>query len=284
MERKGNLKTAEIVIKFVDTVEIDGVELILSHPTEIRSNWIGQDMLMKQLLAAWLTLDKEDIPLTPRIIGPPGVGKTTLAYAAAKTMGQEVYFYQATVDTRPEDLIIFPVIGDQQQIRYVASPLVTAMIRGGIVILDEGNRMPEKSWASLAPLMDHRRYVESQIAGITVKAHPKFRMVTTMNTDASTFELPEYISSRLQPVIELDFPNEKELLRIIKYNLPYAPEDVIGHVISIMNEGRAAGKFYSIRAGIQVVQYALRLQKVLDLPIHTCVAHAVEQVFGDPDY
>ena len=34
------------------------------------------------------------------------------------------------------------------------------MIRGGIAILDEGNRMSEKSWASLAPLLDNRRYVE----------------------------------------------------------------------------------------------------------------------------
>ena len=39
------------------------------------------------------------------------------------------------------------------------------MIRGGIAILDEGNRMSEKSWASLAPLLDNRRYVESIVAG-----------------------------------------------------------------------------------------------------------------------
>ena len=41
-----------------------------------------------------------------------------------------------------------------------------AMLRGGVCILDEGNRMNEKSWASLAPLFDHRRYVESIVAGI----------------------------------------------------------------------------------------------------------------------
>ena len=53
--------------------------------------------------------------------------------------------------------------------RYVASPLVTAMLRGGIVILDEGNRMSEKSWASVAPLLDNRRYVESIVAGLKIK-------------------------------------------------------------------------------------------------------------------
>ena len=46
------------------------------------------------------------------------------------------------------------------------------MLSGGVCVLDEGNRMNEKSWASLAPLLDHRRYVESVVAGITIPAHP----------------------------------------------------------------------------------------------------------------
>src|SRR5258708_5164150 len=76
------------------------------------------------------------------------------------------------------------------EIAYDASPLVSAMIRGGVCILDEGNRMNEKSWASLAPLFDHRRYVESIVAGITVKAHRDFRCAVTMNQDESTYEIP----------------------------------------------------------------------------------------------
>jgi hypothetical protein len=101
-------------------------------------------------------------------------------------------------------------------LRYVASPLVTAMLRGGIVILDEGNRMSEKSWASLAPLLDNRRYIESIVAGIKIKAHPLFRLVATMNDDASTFDLPEYIHSRLQPQILIDFPERLEELAILR--------------------------------------------------------------------
>ena len=120
---------------------------------------------MRQLLAAWLVVDPQDLPMNPRLLGKPGVGKTTLAYAAAKRLGREVYIMQATVDTRPEDLLVTPVIEGEARLRYVASPLVTAMLRGGIVILDEGNRMSEKSWASLAPLLDNRRYVESIVAG-----------------------------------------------------------------------------------------------------------------------
>ena len=96
----------------------------------------------------------------------------------------------------------------------MASPLVTAMIRGGVCILDEGNRMSEKSWASLAPLLDTRRYAESIVAGVKIKAHADFRLVATMNDDASTFEIPEYIHSRLQPQITIDFPEKDEERRI----------------------------------------------------------------------
>ncbi len=140
-------------------VDIEGVSLHLAHPDELEGKWVGQDEVMRQLLAAWFVIDEHDLPMSPRLLGKPGVGKTTLAYAAAKRLGREVYIMQATVDTRPEDLIIMPVIEGAQKLRYVASPLVTAMLRGGVLILDEGNRMSEKSWASLAPLLDNRRYV-----------------------------------------------------------------------------------------------------------------------------
>src|SRR5678809_630303 len=200
------------------TVEIEGVSLHLAHPDELPIRWVGQEELMRQLLADWMVVNHQDLPMNPRLLGKPGVGKTTLAYAAAKRMGREVYILQATMDTRPEDLIITPVIQGAGSLRYVASPLVTAMIRGGIAIIDEGNRMSEKSWASLAPLLDNRRYVESIVAGIKVRAHPEFRFVATMNDDASTFDLPEYIHSRLQPQIFIDFPDKEEEEAIIKQN------------------------------------------------------------------
>src|SRR4249919_1163001 len=175
---------------------------------------------MRQLLAAWMVVNEQDVPMNPRLLGKPGVGKTTLAYAAGKRMGREVYILQATMDTRPEDLLVTPVIEAAGSLRYVASPLTTAMVRGGVAILDEGNRMSEKSWASLAPLLDNRRYVESIVAGVKIKAHANFRLVATMNDDSSTFDLPEYIHSRLQPQIVLDFPERDEELRILKENLP----------------------------------------------------------------
>jgi MoxR-like ATPase len=242
----------------MESVVIDGVTIYLSHPDELNIPLYPRNEIIEQILACWLVLDEKDLPLTPRLIGKPGVGKTTLAYAAAKRLNKEVYIFQATVDTRPEDLIITPVISEDKKIRYVASPIVTAMIKGGIAIIDEANRMSEKSWASLAPLLDARRYVESIIAGIKIKAHPDFRLCVTMNEDASTFELPEYIHSRLQPQIFIDFPSYDEEKAILKTNLPWADEGLLDYIVRFLQMAHEYGELYSVRDGVNIGRYVLK--------------------------
>jgi MoxR-like ATPase len=243
-------------------VDIEGVPLHLAHPDELQVKWVGQEEPMRQLLAAWLVIDPQDLPMNPRLLGKPGVGKTTLAYAAGVRLGREIYIMQATVDTRPDDLLITPVIEGASKLRYVASPLLTAMIRGGIAILDEGNRMSEKSWASLAPLLDNRRYVESIVAGIKIKAHPLFRMVATMNDDASTFDLPEYIHSRLQPQITLDFPERHEEFAILKENLPFGEDHILNYVTDFLQQAHAADERYTVRDGINIARFAMKLMSL----------------------
>src|SRR6188768_1373949 len=264
-------------------VEIDGVLLHLAHPDELKVQWVGQDDVMRQLLAAWLVIEERDLPMNPRLVGKPGVGKTTLAYAAAQRLGREVYIMQATSDTRPEDLLVTPVIEGEGMLKYVASPLVTAMIRGGIVILDEGNRMSEKSWASLAPLLDSRRYVESIVAGIKIKAHPDFRLVATMNDDASTFELPEYIHSRLQPQIFIDFPERDEEHHILRENVPFAEERILSYVVDFLQMAHAADERYTVRDGINVARFAIKLKSLATQRTHEreALEIAVVQVLGE---
>ena len=265
--------------------EISGVKIQLAEPLEFRSEWIGQDELLRQVLACWLTVDQQDTPLTPRLVGPPGIGKTALAMAATALRKQELYIYQCTADTRPEDLLITPVLAENGKIAYHASPLVSAMIRGGVCILDEGNRMNEKSWASLAPLLDHRRYVESIVAGITIKASDNFRCTVTMNQDESTFEIPDYILSRLQPTLQLSFPNREDEMLILKYHLPFCPEDMLAMTVDFLQQSHELRLDFSTRDGINLLRFAMKRiaqAKEMDHPLATDAAwrEALEKCLG----
>ena len=216
------------------------------------------------------------------IVDLPGVGKTTLAMAAGRQRGQDIYIMQCTSDTRPEDLLVTPVLSEKGAIAYHASPLLTAVISGGIAILDEGNRMSEKSWASLAGLFDHRRMVESVVAGITIKAHKEFRAAITMNEDASTFEIPDYIMSRLQPGIELGFPSREDEMRILEYTLPFSSEQVLTMCVDFLQRAHDLDLPYSVRDGISMIRYTLKQQAAgTDRDAEALFQNAVRQVLGE---
>src|SRR5450755_558244 len=261
------------------TVEVSGVSLRLAHPDEIQTHWVGQEEPLRQLLAAWFVLDASDLPMNPRLVGKPGVGKTTLAYAAAQRLGRDAYILQATSDTTSEDLLVsaFTTNGTT---RYCASPLVTAMVRGGVCILDEASRMSEKSWASLAPLLDSRRYVESSLAGIKIQAHPLFRLVATMNDDSSTFDLPGYIHSRLQPQILIDFPERLEELAILRENLPFADDHILDYVTDFLQRSHAAEERFTVRDGINAARYAMKLKSQNGVDIKEALSTAFAETLG----
>jgi MoxR-like ATPase len=178
--------------------------------------------------------------------------------AGARARNQELYIYQCTADTRPEDLLVTPVLAENGKISYHASPLVTAMIRGGVCLLDEGNRMNEKSWASLAPLLDQRRYVESIVAGISIPAHQDFRCAVTMNQDESTYEIPDYILSRLQPTLHLGYPNKQDEMAILKYHLPFAEPEMLALTADFLQRAHDLKLDFSTRDGIHLLRYAMK--------------------------
>jgi hypothetical protein len=266
------------------TVTIDGVELRLALPDDMPVLAVASERVKNQLRACWLTPGgprRDEPPLSPRILGRPGVGKTTLAFTVAREFAPEVYIYQCTSDTRPEDLLVTPVIDSGQVIRYHASALTTAMIRGGVCILDEGNRMSEKSWAALAPLLDSRRYVESIIAGIKIHAHPRFRVCVTMNEDSSTYEIPEYILSRLQPQVRVQFPSEQEEREILKVNLPHSDEELLNLVAGFLGRAHKHDLPVASRDGIHIVRYAQRLMEAERISAPEALQLAAVQIVGE---
>jgi MoxR-like ATPase len=269
-------------MEFIDhkRVRIEDVEIMLAQPTELQIEWVGQEEVIKQLLAAWMVIDQRDLPFNPRLVGKPGVGKTTLAYSAAQRLGKSVYLFQATMDTRPEDLIITPVVTSGGSIGYAASSLVTAMLRGAVCIIDEGNRMSEKSWASLAPLLDDRRYIESIVSGLKIPAHKDFRFAVTMNDDTSTYEVPEYIHSRLQPQIYVDFPERDEEKTILRENLPFVDDEILEYVVTFLQRAHEHDEIYTVRDGINIARYAAKRIRAAGLSLDDALHEAVSMTLG----
>ena len=204
------------------------------------------------------------------------------AYAAAKTLKKDVYIFQCTMDTRPEDLLITPVIGDGKTIRYVASAVVTAMLKGAVCILDEANRMSEKSWASLAPLLDHRRYIESIVSGLKIPAHPEFRICATMNDDASTFEILSIYIVAYNLRFIWTFQKLRKR-RILRENLPFIKDEIIAYVVSFLQKAHDANENYTIRDGINIARYAAkRIKNLQTLSDHKpLLRQAILMTLGD---
>jgi MoxR-like ATPase len=259
----------------MERVTIQGVEITLTTADDFRPEWVDYGDYARLLQAAWLRLSEGEPPLNPRLIGEPGLGKTTLACEVARRLGRELYFFQCTMDTRPEDLLITPVLTGERRIEYRASPVVTAMLRGGVLVLDEGNRMPERSWASLAPLLDERRYVESTIAGVKLHAHREFRVCVTMNDDASVYELPGYIQSRLKPRIEILPPPWEIREEIVRTKCPGISPELLRRELEKVREDLEVGDGPSTRDVITLAGYVEKLRRT---GVEKPLGRALEQV------
>ena len=67
-----------------------------------------------------------------------------------------------------------------------------------------------------------------------------------MNDDASTFDLPEYIHSRLQPQILIDFPERDEEYQILKENLPFGEEHILQYVTDFLQRAHEGDERYTV--------------------------------------
>ena len=78
------------------TATLEGITLTLSRADTTKPEWIGQNEILKQILACWMVVAEKDLPLSPRITGMPGIGKTTLGMVAALHRKQPLYIFQCT--------------------------------------------------------------------------------------------------------------------------------------------------------------------------------------------
>ena len=100
--------------------------------------------------------------------------------------------------------------------------------------------------------------------------------------DASTFDLPEYIQSRLQPQILIDFPERDEEIMILRENLPFGDEQVLEYVTDFLQMAHANEERFSARDGINIARYALKLRHMAEgrLPIRDALHTAIMETLG----
>jgi MoxR-like ATPase len=87
-------------------------------------------------------------------------------------------------------------------------------------------------------------------------------MVATMNDDSSTFDLPEYIHSRLQPQITIDFPERHEEYAILKENVPFGEEQILNYVTEFLQQAHSADERYTVRDGINIARFVMKLKGI----------------------
>jgi len=135
----------------------------------------------------------------------PGIGKTTLAKAAARSLGCSFQRIQFTPDLLPSDVTgIFYF--DQKSQEFVFRP---GPVMAQVLLADEINRATPRTQSALLEAMQERQIT---VDGRTMPLPPPFIVLATQNPVEleGTFPLPEAQIDRFLMKIELGYPTEAE--------------------------------------------------------------------------
>jgi hypothetical protein len=102
-----------------------------------------------------------------------------------------------------------------------------------------------------------------------------------MNEDSSTYDLPDYIHSRLQPQILIDFPDRIEELAILRENLPFAEDHILNYVTDFLQRSHQAEERFTVRDGINAARYAMKLKSQNGLDDPAALLKAFSDTLGD---
>jgi len=184
------------------------------------NEFVGRDDELMMISAAWLS-GMYDQPLSPLLVGPPGCGKNRLVYEMAKRMQLDLYVCQGYDNISAEELACSMIPADEGNgtIDFIMSALATAMLTGGICFIDEIGKFPGKALALLASVLDDRRYIDLDLIGERIHAHPRFRFIAATNSD-DLETLPDFVRSRLFPVIRVERPKPEMINAIVSKQFP----------------------------------------------------------------
>ena len=233
------------------------VAVLIPEPDSVPTrSFVGREELVAQCMAAWLDIEGEGA-LHFRVTGPPGVGKNELIYFLAREVEQKpLYIMHGHEELTPEDVACTARVTKDNRVEYVGSPLLAAMVNGGICFFDEIGKVPSRSLSLLASVLDDRRTLTSVLAGFSVRAKPGFRFCAAMNdADAATYGLPGYIDERLRPAFKLDYPPIDEVMTIVGNGIKHATTTLLDR----FRMWATSQNSLSPREALTMISYAARL-------------------------
>ena len=198
----------------------------------------------------------------------PGVGKTTLVSALAKSLNCSFRRIQFTPDILPSDITGFSMVNFQSgEIEFH-----TGAIMSQIVLADEINRTSPKTQSSLLEVMQEQQVT---VDGVTYPLPQPFMVLATQNPIeyTGTYPLPEAQLDRFFMRISVGYPTVREEIDILHRYQNESPLSLLGtvataeDVIQMQNEVKQIQCVPAIYGYIANIAHASRVQPDLQLGI-----------------
>jgi len=183
----------------------ESIEMVQRIRAEVARAIVGQEKVIDQVLIALLTAGHVLIE------GVPGLGKTLLVQALAKTFAGRFARIQFTPDLMPSDVTGHAIYDMKtEEFRIRKGPIFTHLL-----LADEINRAPAKTQAALLEVMQEQQVT---IEGRAFPVALPFMTLATQNPveQEGTYPLPEAQLDRFLLKIQIDYPIEKEEINLVK--------------------------------------------------------------------
>ncbi len=184
----------------------------------------------------------------------PGVGKTMLAKALARSIDCSVRRVQFTPDLLPSDITGVSIY-NQERREFEFKP---GAIFANIVVGDEINRASPKTQSALLECMEERQVT---VDGETYELAIPFMVLATQNPIEmeGTYPLPEAQRDRFMVRISMGYPSEQAELTMLDTHGKSSPLDVLESVSDAREIAELIRVVREIHVSDQVRQYAVDL-------------------------